>query len=290
MTLVAACASPAGPTVAPSANPATTGAGPTLAFTPSPSGNGAAATDPAASLSPVASVTLPPTATPAPTHTPTPTPKPTPSLTLAEWKETPIGMSVAADPIKPGKTQTVTASLSAGPTCSLKVKYADGSSASLPKPTRPDATRWTWKWTIPQGTAPGTATMTIKCTYLGVTRGGPSTFTITGWSISATFPSTLSSSVSTLFGQVTIHGLWQRAPSSEQRLSCLFTLVTAAGTVKAGDNVFWYSDSMGPFDLTLPVGALGPDAIGRATWTLACTNFTPEPDEVRKDSGTIDIT
>lgn len=287
LIVIAGCTAPAAPAttaqtpstseIGPIAPAETASQAPSMTIEPSPSLVAAA--------SPTAETTPTPSAPPTPP--PTATPKPQPTL---DWEGSPIGMGVSPDPTSLGKTVRVEVVVAIGPTCVLKVKYPSGSNASLPKPTRPDARHWVWKWTIPQSAGPGTAKVTATCTYAGVARRGTGTFTISGWSISATFPATLAHDVSALYGQVAIVGVWQRSITSPDRINCVITLVTNAGTKMAGENVFWYSGGQGPFDLSLPVGPLGPDAIGPASWTLACTNFTPDPQETRKDNGTIEIT
>ena len=202
-------------------------------------------------------------------------------------------MSITPDPASLGKKVTISVFVGAGPVCKLKVKYPSGAYASLPAPTRPDSTRWVWSWTIPQSAQPGTAHLTETCTYGGVARSGTGSFTIAGitWMIEGLIPATFSSTASGFNAQVTIHGTWPGNPNSEQRLSCIFTLVTSTGTSSAGANIFFYPlYGLGPFDMYLPIGPLGSAAIGPATWTLKCSNPGVDPSAFEYDHGSMEIT
>jgi hypothetical protein len=235
--------------------------------------------------------------TPAPTPRPTATPKPQPTL---DWAEEPIGMSVTPDPAKLGAKVKVTVSLAAGPTCALKVRYPSGSNASLPKPTRPKPTSWIWTWTLPESAGGGTATATVTCTYGGVARGGPGTFTIVDptpeWSISADVPATQPatapppSSSNILQATITVNGQVPVNPAyPQQRFHCTLHLVANGYTVNAADQV--YLDSFdAPIPMGFSVGTIPTKSIGPASWTLTCENLYIEPQDTRQDSGTIEIT
>jgi hypothetical protein len=179
----------------------------------------------------------------------------------------------------------------------IKVKYPSGSNASLPNPTRPKPTSWVWTWTVPKSAGAGTATLTVTCTYGGFARGGPNTFKIVDptppppWSISVDLPGTHpSGSTEPIRATITINGLLPENPAyAEQRFRCGITIFTDGYTVDTVAEIYW-DNGDGPFFLNFAIGAIDPEFVGAATWSVDCRNMYIDPPDVREDSGTIEIT
>lgn len=62
-----------------------------------------------------------------------------------------------------GKPYSVSVAANAGTSCTLTVRYADGARQAGLGAAQAVGGRATWKWTVPQVAAPGTATLKAKC-------------------------------------------------------------------------------------------------------------------------------
>lgn len=141
-------------------------------------------------LAPTATPSAPPTPrpTPKPTSSPSPrppsTPRPTPKSTpkpafLVAWLHG-VGYTMGvSSPIATGDDARVEIGNGAGPTCSVKVHYPSGQSATgLAAHKFTKQSHWVWTWRIPASAGLGTATVKTTCTYGGLAKSGPGSFEI----------------------------------------------------------------------------------------------------------------
>jgi hypothetical protein len=198
------------------------------------------------------------------------------------------------DPVNLGSKETVELRCPVGPTCSIKVKYPSGASATLPNPTHPKAGWWLWTWTIPKTAGAGHAIGTATCTYAGVPHAGDVSFKIVNptppnWSISVTYPATYNVTTDPYLKiKIAIVGTFPIDPDhSPQKIVCSSQLSTLGG-VFGDSNLFDWLPGDPPLDWWLHP-ELSSNSIGAATWQVQCRSYYISPDDWRTDHGTVEI-